>query len=121
MSSNFIMKKLIYNYMNPTLIPFRNFRDEFIIKAFNDHIQTQVKSLLNLYFLLRENLQHLKNYSQDYPSKEEEPKEDDSAQILESQASDPKSKKADPKADAKSAKSAKGKASKEEAKVEEVS
>ena len=40
MSSSLIMKKIIYNYMNPTLIPYRNFREEFMIKAFDAHIAT---------------------------------------------------------------------------------
>jgi len=83
MSSNFIMRKIIYNYMNPTLIPFRNFRDEFIIKAFSGHISTQVQSLLHLYFLISENAQHQKMYASDYPSTEPE---EAKSEIAESQA-----------------------------------
>lgn len=33
-SNSYVIKKLIYQYMNPTLIPYRNFHEEYILNSF---------------------------------------------------------------------------------------
>ena len=42
--------------MNPSLIPYREFQEEFILNSFKDYLATQVSELLSFYFILKDKL-----------------------------------------------------------------
>jgi len=42
--------------MNPTLIPYREFQEEYLLNAFNDYTLLRVHELLRIYFILNDKL-----------------------------------------------------------------
>mmetsp|Transcript_13571 Transcript_13571/g.21183 ORF Transcript_13571/g.21183 Transcript_13571/m.21183 type:complete len:90 (+) Transcript_13571:976-1245(+) len=61
--------------MHPSLISYKGFQEEFILNAFDDFIHSQVRTLLNYYFLLDELINEKKDDQQAEKGEEEEKKE----------------------------------------------
>jgi len=52
LSSCYILKKLIYSFMNPVLVPYRDFHEEYRLAAFESFIQRTTAEIMNLHFML---------------------------------------------------------------------
>jgi len=52
LSNCYILKRLIYSFMNPVLIPYKDFHEEYRLNAFESFIHQTIGEVMNIHFML---------------------------------------------------------------------
>jgi len=52
LSNCYILKRLIYSFMNPVLIPYKDFHEEYRLLAFESFIHQTIGEVMNIHFML---------------------------------------------------------------------
>lgn len=52
LSNCYILKRLIYSFMNPVLIPYKDFHEEYRLSAFDSFIHQTISEVMNIHFML---------------------------------------------------------------------
>jgi hypothetical protein len=52
LSNCYVLKRLIYSFMNPVLIPYKDFHEDYRLSAFDSFIHQTITEVMNIHFML---------------------------------------------------------------------